>query len=224
MPETSANQDGNCVRGRTPERFAANVRFIISYPTMRQSSTAPEVLPTVTPFLIARLGLVALLCIVAACDWPGDRTPQAVGSTTPGDTAAQLAFGTRLTLTDSGVARARLHADSAYIHDDGLRFDLRRVHVLFVDSTGDSLSAMFADRGWYDVRSGVLDVSGSVSIVGAAARTLQTTHTVYDPAANVLRSDSSYTFTQGTPARQSAGQGFESEPRLTGIGRSRARP
>ena len=135
------------------------------------------------------------------------------------DSAQQVAFGARLTLTDSGVARATLVADSALIHDEGLRMDLRRVRLTFVDTAGDSIGTMHADRAIYDVRTSSLDATGGVLVSAPNGRVLRTSRLVYDPIADLLRSDSSYMFTQATPARESSGNGFESDPRLLQVGK-----
>ena len=135
------------------------------------------------------------------------------------DSAQQLAFGARLTLTDFGVARAMLVADSALIHDEGLRMDLRRVRLTFVDTAGDSIGTLHADRAMYDVSTSTLDATGGVLVSGPNGRVLRTSHLVYDPIADLLRSDSSYTFTQVSPTRESSGQGFESDPRLLQVGK-----
>jgi hypothetical protein len=97
--------------------------------------------------------------------------------------------------------------------------DLRRVRLVFVDTAGDSLGSLSAERAMYDVRTSRLEASGAVSVTAASGRVLQTTQVSYDPLTDLLRSDSSYTFTQATPARQSTGQGFESAPQLSQVGR-----
>ena len=132
----------------------------------------------------------------------------------------QIAFGARLTLTDSGVARATLVADSAHIHDDGLRMNLHGVRMVFVDTAGDSTGALTADRAVFSVPTSQLDASGAVSIT-AGSRVLQTPWVLYTPVGNLLRTDSSYTLNVGTPPRQSSGTGFESTPDLLQVGRPR---
>jgi hypothetical protein len=165
---------------------------------------------------LATVGVVVGSVIAAGCR-VGDSSANSpvVGP----DSAPQLAFGARLTLTDSGIARAMLVADSAFVFEEGLRFDLRRVRLVFVDTLGDSTGSMNAARASYDVRTSRLDASGEVSVSGPNGRVLQTGQVSYDPLENLLRSDSSYTFTQATPARQSSGQGFESDPSLVQVGR-----
>lgn len=175
---------------------------------------------TVSMRALTVLGFLAGSVVVAACRG-GDGTANApvVGP----DSALQVAFGARLTLTDSGVARATLVADSALLYEEGLRMDLRRIRLVFVDTAGDSVGSMNAARGSYDVRTSRLDATGEVSLTSSNGRVLQTSQVTYDPLTDVLRSDSSYTFTQSAPARQSSGQGFESSPSLAQVGRPKPR-
>jgi LPS export ABC transporter protein LptC len=173
-----------------------------------RTSGKPHVVP---------LALLATAVVAAACRGEDAVTNAPVGL----DSAQQVAFGARLTLTDSGVARATLVADSALIYEEGLRMDLRRLRLVFVDTAGDSIGSMNAERAIYDVRTSKLVASGAVSVTAPNGRVLQTPQLTYDPLSELLRSDSSYTFTQATPSRQASGQGFETDPRLSQIGRSR---
>lgn len=156
---------------------------------------------------------IALLGAVG-CDWQRNSDVGAADSAIAAGGAPQLAFGASLTITHDGVAKAILRADSAFVQEEGLRFDLRRVAVTFLDSLGEGVSTLNAERGTFVVEGSQLELSGQVLVTGAGERQLRTTHAIFDPAANVLRSDSSYVLTQATPARQSEGTGFVADPRL----------
>ena len=123
-------------------------------------------------------------------------------------------------LTSEGVLKARLRADSAYVFGEGLRMEFRGVRVVFVDTAGDSISTATARRGVYHVRKSRLEISDSVSIVTKSGRRLQTARASYDPATNVIRGDSSYVLSDGTPGKPVTG-GFEFHPALTPVAKPR---
>jgi hypothetical protein len=159
----------------------------------RRRATRPFRLPPVLMAAGVRRLLVgaALLSFSAACS--GDRAPTARGlptSPTGADSADQLLFGARSMLTYRGVSRGVLTADSAYVLDEGNRFDLRRVQVTFVDTAGVERGGITARAGMYHVPSARLELRGEVVMVSRNGRRTESETLVYDVARDRVVSDS----------------------------------
>ena len=73
---------------------------------------------------------------------------------TMADSAEQVMIGVRMLLTDRGVQRGELFADTAYVFDDQTRFELRKVRATFNTATGTKDGVLSADRGRYNQRDG----------------------------------------------------------------------
>ena len=93
--------------------------------------------------------LLAALVLSAACQQK---------STTPTATSAagempadQIIYGLRHTMTTHGVRSAVLHGDTAYVLQDGRRFDLIGVQLEFFDSLGHVSGNLTSERGEYRV-------------------------------------------------------------------------
>ncbi|MEN9591694.1 MAG: hypothetical protein RJA21_146, partial [Gemmatimonadota bacterium] len=86
----------------------------------------------------AGLGLSALMLSAAACAKAKGKTQvkaKAAKSAIP-DSADQIIFGFRTFLTDQGVSKGVLLADTALSYDEATRMELRRVNVTFYTSVG----------------------------------------------------------------------------------------
>jgi len=72
----------------------------------------------------------AALLVAVACRKQGSAPPVKRG-VTMADSAEQVMVGVRMLLTDRGVQRGELFADTAYVFDDQTRFELRKVRATF---------------------------------------------------------------------------------------------
>lgn len=156
----------------------------------------------------AAVGLLAL----AACKQKGSAPPVKVGATLA-DSAEQVMFNVRTLLTEKGVQRGELFADTAYIFDDNTRFELRRVRATFNTATGAKDGVMSADRGRYSIRQQVLEGFGNVIIVTNDGKRLTSPQLKYMQGLNEVSSDTSFTLVQ--PGKTLSGVGFKSDPQLT---------
>ncbi|MEO5815755.1 MAG: LPS export ABC transporter periplasmic protein LptC, partial [Gemmatimonadaceae bacterium] len=123
-----------------------------------------------------RLGLVvAMIAIVAVagCNEKGAAPPVGAKQSLA-DSAEQVMFNVHFLLTDKGVQRGELFADTAYIFDENTRFDLRKVRSTFNTSTGAKDGVMSADRGKYNIRQQMLEGFGNVVIVTNDGKRLTT--------------------------------------------------
>ena len=96
--------------------------------------------PVVAAFVL--MGLAGL----AGCKKKGSAPPVAAKATLA-DSAEQVLFNTHSLLTDKGVQRGEMFADTVFIFDDNTRFELRKVRVTFNTATGAKDGVMSADRG-----------------------------------------------------------------------------
>lgn len=155
------------------------------------------------------LMFAATAAIAAACNKP---SPPPVSRNATADSADQVMMGVRTLVTNQGVQRGELFADTAYVFDDNSRFEFRNVRTTFNTATGVKDGVMRAKRARYDIRNGVLEGFGDVEIVTNDGRKLTSQHLRYDQGRNLVASDSAYTLREGTTVQR--GVGFEADPQL----------
>jgi LPS export ABC transporter protein LptC len=162
-----------------------------------------------------RLALVAFVfTALAACQRQGAAPPVKRGRTMA-DSAEQVMVDVRALLTDRGVQRGEMFADSAYVFEDQTRFELRKVRATFNTSTGTKDGVMSADRGRYSTRDQTLEGFGNVVIVTNEGRRLTSPHIKFVQNANEVSSDTTFTLVE--PDRSLSGIGFTADPQLTRV-------
>lgn len=168
----------------------------------------------VLPVALAAVALTAVL----ACG----RTPEPPVSHVPSvaDSAEQVMIQFSSVLTNKGVERGTMTADTAFVFDDQTRFDFRRIHVDFATPTGEPHGTMVADSGRYNMRTEVLDGWGHVVITTTKGERLEAPQLRFNQATNLVSSDTSFVLTQGD--KVSRGIGFTADPGLNRINCLRA--
>lgn len=144
--------------------------------------------------------------LIAACGEEGVR-PQ--GNLQSADSADQIMTKMSTQLTENGVLRSFVEADTAYVYQNTQITELRHFTVRMLDAHGNLQSTLTADRGIYTVYSGKLDARGNVLVVSTDGRQLRTEHLIYDKAANQIKSDT--TFTYSSPTERGSGKSFLSD-------------
>ena len=158
--------------------------------------------------------VAAALVVGVGCRKQGAAPPVKRGISLA-DSAEQVMLGVRLLLTDRGVQRGELFADTGYVFEDQTRFELRKVRATFNTSTGTKDGVMSADRGQYSQRESKLEGFGHVVIVTTDGKRLTSPHMKYLQVANEVSSDSAFTLVE--PGRNVSGIGFRADPQLTRI-------
>jgi LPS export ABC transporter protein LptC len=159
------------------------------------------------------LAVMAIAAVAAAgCSRQGSTPPVKPGASLA-DSAEQVMLNVRSLLTDRGVQRGEMFADSAYIFDDNTRFELRKVRATFNTSTGVKDGTMTGDRGRYNLRQQLLEGFGHVVITTNDGKRLTSPHVRYSQASNEVSSDSAFTMVEA--GRTVSGIGFRSDPQLT---------
>lgn len=160
---------------------------------------------------VALLALTAAALSAAACP-RGRKAPPAVKKFEIPDSAETMTFGLRSVLTDQGVSKGVLLADTALGYEDNTRLELRRVNVTFYTSTGLRDGVMTARAGTFNQRLSRIEARGDVVVIREDGKRLTTPLLVYDQQRNQFFTDSAFVLTE--PKRQFSGIGFESDPKL----------
>ena len=139
-------------------------------------------------------------------------TPPVVGEAALADSDEQVLWDIHQFLTENGVKRGDMYADTAFVFNDQTKFVLRRVRGEFMTETGAANGTMKGDRGTYDLRSHTLEGFGHVVITSTDGKTLNSPHLKYVEATNLVSSDSAFVMRRKTEIQR--GIGFTSDPNL----------
>lgn len=135
---------------------------------------------------------------------------------TAADTADQVLIDMTHYVTNDGVVRARVRADTAFFYQISGSVEMRNVHITFYDTDGRETSTMSAKEGTYHWASGDMEGRGNVVVVGAGdGRTLKSEVMRYKQATNQVSSDQPFVF--DGPGRHAKGKGFTSDPEFKNV-------
>src|SRR3954467_15704621 len=112
---------------------------------------------------ILALVLATAVAVSAACS--NKSTPPIVRRSALADSADQVMFGVRFTLTDHGLARAEIHSDTAYFFDDNTRIELRKVETTFYTTSGARDAYLTSKRGTYNNRTSQMVARRNVVVI-----------------------------------------------------------
>ena len=170
---------------------------------MRKASRRSVVAPLVLTFLVS----TSLVLTSFACSNGAKPT----ATITAADTADQVLIDMTHYVTNDGVVRARVRADTAFFYQSTQSAEMRNVHITFYDTEGRETSTLTAREGTYHWGSGDMEGRGNVVVVGAGdGRTLKSEVMRYKQATNQVSSDQPFVF--DGPDRHIKGQGFTSDP------------
>ena len=164
---------------------------------------------------LGRALLVALVAAAANAFQRDGAQPPVTGAPSPADTADQTMFKVRTLLTDQGLMRAELLADTAFAFEEGTRFEMRGVHTTFFTKNGAKDAVLTSKQGTYNTRLGNMQARGNVVVVSEDGRRLTTPELRYDQAKNEIASDSAFVATD--PQRRLEGIGFRSDPNMNNV-------
>lgn len=138
------------------------------------------------------------------------------------DSADQVLIGMTHFVTETGIRRAQVRADTAYFFSPTQRAELRTVHVTFYDLNGAATSTLTAREGTHHWRTGDMEARGNVVVVrNRDGGTMRTAVMHYSRARNEVSSDSAFVF--DAPDRHVEGEGFTSDPEFRNISARRPR-
>jgi hypothetical protein len=165
--------------------------------------------------MLRNLYLLALLATIA-CD--GKPVQTITRPPTLVDSADQVMFNGKTTITASGVRRGEIAGDTIASFDQLTRFTIIKMQVQFVTPLGRPLGRLTAPVGRYSLITGAITTRRGDPVVvqsDTARRNIATKWIVYDATNNQLTSDSSFLATAGT--RKMSGVGFTADPGLFSI-------
>lgn len=157
--------------------------------------------------------LAVIIALSVACD--SKKEPPPSDHSLLADSADQVMWGARFNLTDRGLQRAQLNADTAFFFDDNTRVELEHVLTTFFTSTGAKDAVLTSESGTYRSRNGSMIARKNVVVVSEDGRRLTTPELSYDQSRNEIASDSPFVLTE--PNRRLEGIGFRSDPNLNNV-------
>lgn len=134
---------------------------------------------------------------------------------TTADSADQVMYGMGMILTDRGVQRAEMKADTGYFFDDNTRAELRIVTTTFFNKEGAKDGTLTAKRGTYNMRANVMEARDNVVILGVDGKRLSSPMVRFEQFRNMIVSDSPFVLIEGE--RRLEGIGFESDPQMLSV-------
>lgn len=159
---------------------------------------------------IAALGIGA---IAAACS--NGTEPKVTSANPLADSADQVMFGVATMITDQGLLRAKLAADTAYFFDGSTRIEARNEKTTFYTTTGVQNAVLTSIEGTYNQQRGTMEARKNVVVVTTDNKRLETSLLDYDQRSNIISSDSAFVLTQPTGIMH--GIGFTSDPNMTNL-------
>ncbi len=156
--------------------------------------------------------LLATALVGAACSDVNEQR-NVVAEASALDSADQVAFGSRTVLTDAGLLRAEIFADTTLFLDQNARLAMRGVQGVFYSAQGSRDATVTADRAGYDSRVQVLEAYGNVIVTSVDGRTLKSPMLRFENAQNQILSDSAFTLTE-PDGKEMRGVGFRADPNL----------
>ncbi len=150
----------------------------------------------------------SVLCalLLVACD-TGIKPTATIAAT---DSADQVLLNMSHYVTDDGIERARVRADTAYFFTPVQTAELRNVHITFYDTRGAETSTLTSREGTYHWRSGDMEARGTVVVVRTDGATLRTEVLHYSQVKSQVFSEKPFIFDE--PNRHIEGEGFTSDP------------
>jgi LPS export ABC transporter protein LptC len=129
------------------------------------------------------------------------------------DSADQVAFNSRTVLTDAGLLRAEIFADTTLFLQQNTRISMRVVHGVFFSAQGSRDATVTADRASYDTRGSILEAYGNVIVTAVDGRVLKSPMLRFESSQNQILSDSAFVLTE-PDGKELRGVGFRADPNL----------
>jgi LPS export ABC transporter protein LptC len=168
----------------------------------------------------ARGTALSVLSVLSAfaCEDTGARPTTTVQAS---DSADQVLEGFSHYVTNNGVLRSRVEADTAFFYESTQMNELHHVKVVFFDLKGAESSTLTAKRGTYRWQDGSMQATGNVVVVSPDGRRLTTEVLKYDNATNTISTDRPFTFDRGEEHLE--GNSFRSDPDFKNVVTDRPR-
>ena len=165
--------------------------------------------------LVFRLALTAgAVAVLAACQETAQ--PPTIAGNPLADSADQIMFGARSLITNEGLLRAELLADTAFFFDENTRIEMIDINLTFHTAQGEKSAVLTSREGTYNTRANRMEARGNVVVVSEDGRELRTEQLRYDQVRNEISSDSAFVATE-RGGRRVQGVGFVSDPNMNNV-------
>ena len=155
---------------------------------------------------------LVMIAALVGCQDEGVRPPV---TQTAADSADQILFGLMHHVTENGVKRSLVEADTAYMYDATQTAELKKVKVTFYDENGAVSSVLTANEGTYLQQTGAMTARGDVVGTSPDGRTLRTSELQYDPNTRKVSTEKRFTFLRNGNLLE--GDAFISDVNFTNI-------
>ena len=162
--------------------------------------------------MLRNLYFLALLATIA-CDGKPVQTTQRAATLV--DSAEQVMFNGKTTITANGVRRGEIAGDTIASFDQLTRFTVLKMRVQFVTPLGRPLAQMSTAVGRYSLRTGAITTQRGTSVLiqsDTAGRRMFAKDVTYDAVKNQIASNGEFILTSGK--RKTTGTGFTADPGL----------
>jgi len=143
-----------------------------------------------------RIPRVALLAGILGCSGFAacNETVKPQGIVSATDSADQVLYGFVHFLTRDGVREGHVEADTAYFYDATQTTILRKMKLVFIDSTGTETATITSKVGTYKWQTGDMIADSNVVLRSHDGRLLKTERLLYDAARKELSTSVPFTF------------------------------
>lgn len=169
--------------------------------------------------LAAKAGVAIVLLASVALGCGGTGEPPTT-SAVP-DSADQVLFGMRTTLTVDGVLRVTVEADTAFLYQGPQTAELHQVRVQFHSPQGAISSTVTALEGTYDWRREHMEARRDVVAFTPDNRRLTTSILRYSRRTDRISGPEPFVF--DAPDRHLEGDGFTADPEFENVTATRPR-
>jgi LPS export ABC transporter protein LptC len=157
--------------------------------------------------LLSALTAVCALSALSACQEEVVRPSVTLEAA---DTADQVLYGMQHYVTDQGLRRSLVEADTAYVYQNTQMVEMRGVKVTFYGPSGEITSTVTGDSGTYLTRDGSMSARGNVVAVTPDGRTLRSQELKYESRSQKISSDKPFVYDRADQHLE--GNGFTSDP------------
>jgi LPS export ABC transporter protein LptC len=158
------------------------------------------------------------LAVLSGCEESGARPTTTIEAP---DSADQVLEGFSHYVTNEGILRSRVEADTAFFYEPTQVTELHKVKVVFFDIKGAESSTLTARRGIYRWQDGSMEAIGNVVVISPDGRRLATEELRYENATNLIVTDKHFTFDRGEEHLE--GNSFRSDPDFRNVVTDRPR-
>ncbi|HEY7876753.1 MAG TPA: LPS export ABC transporter periplasmic protein LptC [Gemmatimonadaceae bacterium] len=159
--------------------------------------------------------LLAAFAAIGGAACSNGTEPRVTSANPLADSADQVMFGIATIITDQGVLRAKLQADTGYFFDGSTRIEVRDEKTTFYTTTGEQNAILTSREGTYNTTRGTMQARKNVVVVTTDGKRLETSQLDYNQQANLISSDSAFVLTQ--PSGTLRGIGFTSDPNMSNM-------